>query len=125
VRVQGLPMMVGRVTIANGIALLAVPKTLTTTAAVPKDAARGTVTMMLVSLQVLGEAVAPFTETELVPWLWPKPVPVSVIGVPTAPDVEERLVMLSSSTRKCIGLLDSIEVFTSRVVLPALSKLGT
>jgi hypothetical protein len=41
---------------------------------------------MLVELQLVGVANVPLKLTVLVPCIAPKPVPVIVIGVPTAPD---------------------------------------
>jgi hypothetical protein len=75
--------------------LLATPETVTTT--FPVVAAAGTVTAMLVALQVVAVAVVPLNVTVLVPWGEPKPVPVMVTDVPTGPDVTDKLVMLGAA----------------------------
>jgi len=72
--------------------LLATPLTVTTT--FPVVAPLGTGTAMLVPLQLVGVPADPLNVTVLVPWLVPKPVPVIVTDVPTAPEVGERLLML-------------------------------
>jgi hypothetical protein len=64
--------------------LLATPPTVTTMS--PADAPLGTGAVMLVALHAVGVAVTPSNVTVLVPWLAPKPVPVSVTLIPTGPD---------------------------------------
>ncbi len=74
--------------------LLTTPPTVTTT--FPVVAAGGTVTPMLVALQELAvPADTPLNVTVLVPCVAPKLVPVIATGVPTAPDVGFKLVMLT------------------------------
>jgi hypothetical protein len=51
---------------------------------------------MLVALQVEGVAAVPLNVTVLVPWVAPKLVPAMVTGVPAAPDVGLKLVMLGA-----------------------------
>ena len=53
----------------------------------PVVAPAGTVTAMLVLLQVVGVAVVPLKVTVLLPCVAPKLVPVIVTGVPTVPEV--------------------------------------
>jgi len=72
--------------------LLATPPTVTTT--LPVVAPAGTGTLMLVALQLVGVALVPLKVTVLVPCVAPKYAPVMVTGVPAAPDVGLRLVML-------------------------------
>jgi hypothetical protein len=64
---------------------LATPDTVTTT--LPVVAPAGTVTTMLVALQLTTAATVPLKVTVLVPWVAPKFVPVMVMDVPTAPEV--------------------------------------
>lgn len=68
------------------------------TSTLPVVAADGTVTLMLVELQLDAVAVVPLNLTVLLPWVAPKFVPVIVTEVPTGPDVTERLVMLGAAT---------------------------
>src|SRR5258708_14170813 len=76
----------------NGTPLLAWPPTVTTT--LPVVAPAGTGTTILVALQLVGVAAVPLNVTVLVPCVPPKFAPVIVTGVPIAPDVGFRLVML-------------------------------
>ena len=76
-------------------ALLATPETVTIT--FPVVAADGTVTAMLVALQLVAVAVVPLNVTVLEPWVEPKLVPVIVTDVPTGPDVTDKLVMLGAA----------------------------
>jgi hypothetical protein len=71
--------------------LVATPPTVTTT--LPVVAPVGTDVAMLVALQVVAVAADPLKLTVLVPCEDPKFVPVIVTGVPTGPDVVDRLVM--------------------------------
>ena len=68
----------------NATPLLESPPTDTTT--LPDTVPAGTGTTMLVALQFVGVASVPLKLTVLVPCIAPKPVPVIVTGVPTAPD---------------------------------------
>ncbi len=76
--------------------LLATPPNVTTT--LPVVAPAGTVTAMLVALQLVGVAAVPLNVTVLDPWVAPKFVPVIVTEVPTGPDVGLRLLMLGGAT---------------------------
>ena len=71
--------------------LLATPPTATTT--FPVVAPVGTVTTMLVALQLVGVATVPLNVTVLVPCVAPKFVPVIVTEVPTVPEFGLRLVI--------------------------------
>lgn len=73
--------------------LLATALTVTTT--LPVVAPAGTGTLIEALAQVVGVPGVPLNVTVLVPWEVPKPVPLIVTDVPTAPDVGVRLVMLS------------------------------
>jgi hypothetical protein len=64
--------------------LLATPPTVTTTG--PEVAPVGTGTLMLVSLQLAGDAAVPLNVTVLEPCVAPKWLPVMVTAVPTGPD---------------------------------------
>jgi hypothetical protein len=75
--------------------LLACPPTVTTT--FPVIAPTGTVTTMLVALQLDAVAAVPLKATVLLPWVAPKPVPVMVIEVPTWAEVWLRLVMAGTT----------------------------
>ncbi len=72
--------------------LLGSPPTVTTT--LPVIAPVGTGTTMLVAFQVVGVPAIPLNVTVLVPRVAPKFVPVIVTGVPTAPEVGDRLVIV-------------------------------
>jgi hypothetical protein len=63
---------------------------------------------MLVALQLVGVPVVPLNFTVLVLCVAPKFVPVIVTGVPTAPDVTLRLVIVGAGivTVNVIPLLD-------------------
>jgi len=74
---------------------LAWPPTVTIT--LPVVAAAGTVTFMLVLLQLEGVAAVPLKVTVLEPWDAPKFVPVMVTAVPAAPEVGLRLVILGAA----------------------------
>jgi hypothetical protein len=84
-------VMLGADTTVKLTPLLAFPDAVTTT--FPVVAPEGTVTAMLVALQLVTEAVVPLNLTVLLPWVDPKVVPVIVTAAPTAPVVIERLVM--------------------------------
>ena len=70
------------------IPLLMVPFTVTTTG--PVVAADGTVATILVALHDVGVAPTPLNFSVLAPWVAPKLEPLTVIEVPTVPDVAER-----------------------------------
>jgi hypothetical protein len=75
--------------------LLATPPTVTTT--FPVVAPVGTVTPILVALQLVGVAAVPLNCTVLVPCVAPKFAPLIVTGLPTKPDAGFRLVMLGAA----------------------------
>jgi hypothetical protein len=68
-------------------------KSFTATTTLPVVAPAGTVTAIDVTLQLIGVAAMPLNVTELVPWVGPKFVPVTVTAAPTAPEEGDRLVM--------------------------------
>ena len=69
--------------------LLGTPLTATTTG--PVVAAEGTGATMLPALHDVGVAATPLNVKVLVPWVAPKLEPLTVIEVPTGPEVAERL----------------------------------
>lgn len=92
--------------------LLATP--LRTTPTLPVVAPEGTVTLIFVSLQLVTVALTPLKITVLVPWVAPKLVPVMVTGVPTAPDVGLKLLIVGDGiTVKLIPLLVPLLVVTT------------
>jgi len=62
----------------------------------PVVAPLGNEDTILVAFQPVAVAAVPLNLTVLVPWVDPKFVPVIVTGVPTGPEVTERLVMLGA-----------------------------
>lgn len=68
--------------------LLESPFTVTTM--FPVVAPEGTVTTILVSLQLEGVADVPFNVTVLEPWVAPNPLPLMVTEAPTAPAAGDR-----------------------------------
>ena len=72
--------------------LLGAEFTFTTT--LPVVAPAGTVVEMLVLLQLDTVAVVPLNCTVLLPWLDPKFEPLIVTGVPTTPDVGDRMLII-------------------------------
>jgi hypothetical protein len=97
--VEGLRLDVGVVTVEEDLVtvkedeLLAAPPTVTTTLAAPIGAVFGTVVAMLDAPQLDTEAATPPKVTELLPWVDPKPDPLTVTAVPDGPVVTERLVI--------------------------------
>ena len=71
--------------------LLGTPFTETTTG--PVVAPEGTGATMLLALQDVGVAATPLSVKVLVPWVAPKLAPLTVIEVPTGPEVAERLLI--------------------------------
>jgi hypothetical protein len=76
--------------------LLGCPPTVTNT--LPVVAPGGTGAMMLVALQLEGEAIAPLKVIVLAPCVAPKFAPAIVTEVPTAADAGDKLVMLGGGT---------------------------
>jgi hypothetical protein len=103
--------------------LLATPPTVTTT--FPVDAPVGTVTTMLVALQLVTVAAVPLNLTVLVPWVAPKFVPAIVTVAPTNPDVGFRFVMLGggAETVKLTPLLATPPTVTT--TFPVVAPVGT
>lgn len=104
--------------------LLSTPLAWTTT--FPVVAPAGTGTAIDVALQLVGVAAVPLNLTVLEPWVAPKFVPVSVIEVPTAPDVGERLVMLGAGTTvNDLPLLAAPLTVTTTLPVVAAVRTGT
>ncbi len=102
--------------------LLATPDAVTTT--FPVVASLGTVTPMLVALQLVGVAAVPLKLTDPLPCVAPKFVPVIVTGVPTTPEVTDRLLIFGAGTSvKLTPLLATPLAFTT--TLPVVVPLGT
>src|SRR5438309_1555394 len=114
------PLMPGRT--VKEMPLLETPLTPTTT--FPVVAADGTGTAMLVALQLVGVPAAPLNVTVLEPCVDPKFVPVIVTGVPTAPEVTDKLVILGvRRTVKFTPLLATPLALT--ITFPVVAPLGT
>jgi hypothetical protein len=103
--------------------LLATPPTVTTT--FPVVAPAGTVTTMLVALQLVAVAAVPLNLTVLVPCVAPKLVPAIVTLAPTTPDVGFRLVRLGvrTVTVKLTPLLATPPTVTT--TFPVVAPVGT
>jgi len=102
--------------------LLATPFAFTKT--FPVVAPEGTGTVMLVALQLVGVVAVPLNVTVLEPCVDPKFVPVIVTGVPTAPDVTDKFVILGvGGTVKFTPLLATPLVLTT--TFPVVAPLGT
>lgn len=104
--------------------LLAVPFTVTFT--FPVLACCGTVTMIFVLLQLVGVAamLSSLNITRLLPCVVPKLVPVIVTGVPTGPEVGDKLLMVGGPvTVKLTPLLAAPPTVTT--TFPVLALAGT
>jgi hypothetical protein len=102
--------------------LLATPPTVTIT--FPVVAPEGTVTTMLVALQLPAIAGVPLNVTVLPPWDDPKFVPVIVTDAPAGPEFGERLVIDGAGmTVKLTPLLTVPPTVTT--TLPVAAPLGT
>jgi hypothetical protein len=101
--------------------LLLTPSANTTT--FPVVAPPGTVTVMLVALQLETVAVVPLKLTVPDPCVEPKFVPVMVTAAPTAPVVIDRLVMLGAGTTVKEDPLLFTPVFTT--TFPVVAPVGT
>jgi hypothetical protein len=79
---------------------------------------------MLVALQLVGVPAVPLKLTVLLPRVDPKFVPVTVTGVPTTPEVGERLVILGAETTvKLWPLLATPDTVTT--TFPVVAPVGT
>ena len=76
--------------------LLAEPLTVTTTGPVVAEAGTGAITLL--APHEVGVAVTPLNFNVLLPWVEPKFAPLTVIEVPTGPDVAERLLIDGGGT---------------------------
>ncbi len=91
----------------------------------PVVAPVGTVVTIDVAPQLaIVVAAVPLKVTVLVPWLEPKPVPVIVTDVPTAPDVGDRVVMFGT-TVKFTPLLATPPTVTTTLPVAAVDGTGT
>ncbi len=98
-------------------------KPLANTTTLPVVAPPGTVTVMLVALQLETVAVVPLKLTVPDPCVEPKFVPVMVTAAPTAPVVIDRLVMLGAGTTVKEDPLLFTPVFTT--TFPVVAPVGT
>jgi hypothetical protein len=117
-------LIVGGGTTVKRAPLLTIPATVTKT--LPENVPFGTVTTMLVGLQLVGVAVTlkPLKVTVLVPCDAPKLVPVMVTEPPTGAEVGFRLVMLGAGrTVKGTPLLEKPASVTT--TFPVVAPLGT
>jgi hypothetical protein len=103
--------------------LLAWPPTVTTT--LPVVALAGTITAMLVELQLVAVAIVPLNWTVLLPCVAPKFAPVIVTEVPAEPEVGFRLVILGAGTVtvKLRPLLATPPTVTT--TMPVVAPVGT
>lgn len=95
----------------------------TETTRFPVVAPDGTVTEMLEAPQLDTGATVPLKLTVLLPCVAPKPVPVSVTGAPTGPELELKPVT-TSGTVKFTALLVKLEPFVT-VTFPVEAPAGT
>lgn len=102
--------------------LLGSPPTVTTT--LPVVAPVGTGTMMLVAVQLVGDAEVPLNVTVLDPWLTPKFAPVIVREAPTGPDEGLRLEILGVGVTMKVTLLLATPP-TVTTTLPDVAPTGT
>ena len=98
-------------------------KPLANTSTLPVVAPPGTVTVMLVALQLVTLAVVPLKLAVPDPCVDPKFVPVIVTAAPTAPVVIDRLVMLGAGTTVKLNPLLFTPVFTT--TFPLVAPVGT
>lgn len=115
-------VMLGMVPIENPTALLDTPATVTITP--PDVVPLGTGATILVTLQLVGDAVVPLNITVLVPCVVPKFIPAIVTDVPIAPDGGDKLVILGAAvTVKFTPLLGTPRTVTTTV--PVVAPFGT
>jgi hypothetical protein len=114
--------MLGACSTVNGVPLLLIPFTLTTT--FPDVAPLGTRTVMLVAVQFVGVAGVPLKLTVLLPWVDPKLTPLIVTETPATPDVGDKLLTVGGcDTTKGSPLLET--PFTVTTTFPDVAPLGT
>ena len=115
-------LMLGVASTVNDTPTLATPPTVTTT--LPVVAPAGTGATIDVALQLVGVAAVPLNVTVLVPWVEPKFVPVMVTDVPTAPELGDKLLMLTvGRTVKLTPLLGF--PLTVTTTFPLVAPVGT
>ena len=103
--------------------LLATPFAVTTT--FPVVAPDGTAAAILVALQLVGVTALPLNVTVLEPCVDPKFVPVIVTGVPTAPEVTDKFVILGVGTTVKFTPLLATPPAAVATTLPVVAPLGT
>jgi len=106
----------------NVTPLLATPPTVTIT--LPLAAPFGTATVIEPEAQAVGVAIVPLKATVLLPWLAPKPVPVTVIKEPIVPEVADRA-LIFGTTVKGDPLLAVPPTVTTTAPLPPVAAAGT
>jgi hypothetical protein len=104
----------------NDTLLLDIPATVTTT--FPVVAPAGTVTTMLVGLQLVGVAAVPLKVTVLLSWLDPKLTPEMVTAEPIEPEVGARALMEGATVKLTPLLADPPTVTTT---FPVVAPTGT
>jgi hypothetical protein len=114
--------MLGAETTVKLLPLLATLETVTTT--LPVVAPEGTVTAMLVALQLVAVAVVPLNLTVLVPCEVPKFVPVIVTEAPTAPVVGDRLVMVGDEAQACPAKVNNSKSGRKRIDFQSFQSMG-
>ena len=116
------PVMLGVARTVKTIPLVSTPLVFTTTG--PVVAPDGTVTAILVALQLVTVAVVPLNLTAPPPCVEPKFVPVMVTAAPTIPKVTDKLEMLGvGSTVNAIPFVLTPLAFTT--TLPVVAPDGT
>jgi hypothetical protein len=115
-------VMLGAETTVKLLPLLATLETVTTT--LPVVAPEGTVTAMLVALQLVAVAVVPLNLTVLVPCEVPKFVPVIVTEAPTAPVVGDRLVMVGDEAQACPAKVNNSKSGRKRIDFQSFQSMG-
>jgi hypothetical protein len=114
--------MIGDGTITKSSPLLGTPATLITT--YPVVVPVGTVTPMLVALQLVTGAATPLKATVLVPWVNPKALPMMVTGIPGASNTGETLSIVGGvTTLKFTPLLAVPPTVTT--TFPVVAPVGT
>jgi hypothetical protein len=115
-------LIFGALVIVNLTPALACPKTVTTT--FPVVAPAGTFTAIEFALQKVGVAEVPLNVTVLEPWVSRKLEPKIVIGVPTEPEVCERLLIAGGGSR--VKLTPSLTTPpTVTTTFPVVAAVGT
>ena len=121
----------GESTVSSGVtvkleSLLPTPVTVTATDVPPGANPFGTITAILVSVQLLTAAMVFPNVTVLVPWLEPKSVPVRTTDIPNGPESGDRLVTLGVGRTVKLGPLLLLGTpFTVTTTVPVVAVPGT